>query len=155
MSGPQLHITLSKLNPQRHRIDIFRSDASIDGAELETRGFLLHDLMHFAIERALGLPHGFYGLLATGHDLMEVRQPELLSDSDRSALLNADTFVEPMLSVWQRQISVMDYVTQLSAPGLDADFVSHIQNHVRSLLDTWRHLPYGEGMCLLWEPPEI
>lgn len=154
MSGPQLHITLSKLNPQRHRMDIFRADATIDGVELETRSFLLHDLMHFAIERALGLQNGFYGLLAMGHDLMDVRQPELLSETERACLHTADALVEPMLSVWQRQLSVTDYVTQLSAPGLDAVFVSEVQAHVRSLLDTWRRLPYGDGMSLLWEFPE-
>ncbi len=47
-----MRISLTKLSDARHRFSYQRADGSGETLELETRRFLIHDLVHFALENA-------------------------------------------------------------------------------------------------------
>jgi hypothetical protein len=67
-----MRILMTRLNPDRHRFTIVRSDGSTESAELETRSLLVHDLVHYAVEIEVPFREGFYGLLAKGKRLSEL-----------------------------------------------------------------------------------
>ena len=61
-----MKILLTKLTDDRHQLAIERDDGSTESVELETRSFLLHDLVHYAVEAEAKIDDGFWGLLARG-----------------------------------------------------------------------------------------
>lgn len=65
-------ILFTRLTDERHRFAVEREGLPIESVELETRSFLVHDLVHFAVERTLGRQNSFYGLLARGTPLVSL-----------------------------------------------------------------------------------
>lgn len=63
----------------RDRVEIVRADGSRAFAEVPHKGPVPHDAVHYFVEYGLGLSHGFWGMLATGHD------PENLATLAREA----------------------------------------------------------------------
>ena len=61
-----MHVLLTKLSDLKHRVEVIRNDGTRDKAELETRSFLVHDLVHYAVEAIAGMTWGFFGTLAAG-----------------------------------------------------------------------------------------
>jgi hypothetical protein len=59
-------IRLTRLTNERHRLEVVRDDGTREARELETRGALPHDLVHYAVETEAGLRASFYGRLARG-----------------------------------------------------------------------------------------
>jgi hypothetical protein len=59
-------IRLTRLTNERHRLEVVRDDGTHEARELETRGALPHDLVHYAVETEAGLRSSFYGRLARG-----------------------------------------------------------------------------------------
>ena len=64
-----MQIRLTRLSHERHHLAIRRADGTRDGATLETRSYLLHDLWHLAVESEAALETGFWGCLARGKTL--------------------------------------------------------------------------------------
>ena len=62
-----LVITLKKVSPTRHQLTIRTEKGGIETCELETKTYLFHDLLHFAIESEAHLRESFYGLLDEGY----------------------------------------------------------------------------------------
>jgi hypothetical protein len=58
-----------KLTDDQHSLQVVRDDGSREEIECETRSFLEHDLLHFAVEREAGLHSGFWGHVARGMTL--------------------------------------------------------------------------------------
>ena len=59
-------IRFTRLANDRHRFELVRDDGTSEAHELETRGTLLHDLVHYAVETEAKLTASFFGLLAGG-----------------------------------------------------------------------------------------
>src|SRR4051794_36236340 len=71
---PQLTIELSKAVDGSVVLRCLRSDQSVTWHKHKSqyaRFFPLHDLTHFAVESALDLSRGFYGLIAAGWDIAD------------------------------------------------------------------------------------
>ncbi|RYD92308.1 MAG: hypothetical protein EOP61_25810, partial [Sphingomonadales bacterium] len=62
----ELKLRFTRLNEARHRFEAVRPDGVSEALEFETRSYLLHDFVHFAVEMEAGLQSGFYGQLARG-----------------------------------------------------------------------------------------
>ena len=58
-----LIIKFTNVSPTRHRFEMIREDGSREQADLETKTFLFHDLLHFAVESEAFLADSFYGKL--------------------------------------------------------------------------------------------
>jgi hypothetical protein len=67
-----MRVRLTKLDDQRHVLEVERDDRRRERVEVETRSTLLHDLTHFAVEQEAGLDAGFFGLLAAGKTFAEL-----------------------------------------------------------------------------------
>src|SRR4051794_8947581 len=74
-----MRIVLYKVSAARHGLEIVRDDGTRERVECETRSYLLHDLLHYAVESEAHLANGFWGLLAQGKTLAEL--------NDRTAAL--------------------------------------------------------------------
>jgi hypothetical protein len=64
-----LRIRIHKLNDEQHRLEIVRADGRCEEVLCETRSYLRHDFLHYAVESSAALTSGFWGLLASGTTL--------------------------------------------------------------------------------------
>ena len=67
-----MRIAFRKLTDERHVLTIVRDDGAREAVECETRSYLTHDLLHYAVESEVGLAGGFWGTLAAGATLARV-----------------------------------------------------------------------------------
>lgn len=147
-------IELTKLSDERHRLAVSRPGGAHEAAELETRSFLLHDLVHYAVEAEAGITDGFWGLLAEGHTLSELSNRTMTVPLSMGLAL-AERLVGPMQSVWNGRLDVNLYVEQActAAPDLvNAAFVARVRERLRGLWGEWRATPYRGTMELPWPP---
>ncbi|WP_437680930.1 hypothetical protein [Sorangium sp. So ce131] len=141
-----------------------RNNGQRDRVECETRSFLVHDLLHFAVESEAGLHGGFWGNLAKGKTLAE------LNDRTGEAMMAAESeeaaLVERVVSVLTGAVKGMTaekLVAQLvsyapatgwTPPGwLTVELVERVQEHMRRLLGHWKATPYRGEMRLEWPDP--
>lgn len=150
--GP-LKITFTRLDPKRHRMTIVRADGSTDSRELETRSFLQHDLIHFAVEIEAGLRGGFFGGLAAGARLGD---PGVL-DAERLAIeqvVGAFTGAQkeanpPAPEVFAAAVNAFIATTGGVPPAwLNAAYVTAVRERLRGLEGRWRATTFGEPMLL-------
>lgn len=73
-----MNVVISK-GESRDRIGIVRADGSRAETSFAKKGPFPHDAVHYAVERHLGLAHGFWGMVATG------RHPEEISGLAKAA----------------------------------------------------------------------
>jgi len=147
-----MRISFTKLSDQRHRMSIVRDDGTAESCELETRSFLLHDLVHHAVETEAPIDDGFWGLLARGTTLEE------LADRERPAPLSpgivvAEGLVGPMQSVYHGRLPVDLYLENAKNTGglvIDAAFVERVLARLRRLWGAWRATPFRGSLELDW-----
>ncbi|WP_218109853.1 hypothetical protein [Oligoflexus tunisiensis] len=131
-------------------MDIVREDGTSDHAELETRSFLLHDLIHYAVETELQIHDGFWGTLAAGAPLTPLKDGSMAPPLTDGAM-RAERIVSPLQSLWNGRISEEHYLSIMEGmPDVDAGFVKRVMNRLRSLWGHWRATPYRASMDLAW-----
>ena len=70
--GAPLRISFRKINEERHVLEVTRADGPTESVECESRSYLLHDFLHFAVESEARLGGGFWGNLAAGKTLAQM-----------------------------------------------------------------------------------
>jgi hypothetical protein len=98
---------------------------------------LPHDLAQFVVESVLGLPYGFWGLLASGATFESVRrrptQPgRRVISTHRAALMATEHAVNTHVAAWRANAPTP------AGPALEA------------MLTRWRALPVGEELRVEW-----
>lgn len=149
-----MHIVFTKLTDERHRLEIRRADGRAESVELETRTFLLHDLVHYAVEAEAGIDDGFWGLLERGATMAALSE-RTMEDPPSAGVALAERLVGPMQSVWHGRLDAALYVenTQPAAPEIvDAAFVERVRDRLRALWGHWRATPFRGAMELTWPP---
>ena len=58
-----VRLSFVKMTDERHALEVVRDDGRRERVECETRSYLMHDLLHFAVESEAG---GLWGRLAAG-----------------------------------------------------------------------------------------
>lgn len=136
-----MHIWFTRIDPARHRFRVARTTGDAIDLCLETRSFLLHDLAHYAIEAALETDHGFYGLLAAGVPLADLRQPEVLGEARLARLMNIE-----------RQAAMLQSAFKKNAPTPSPGWPL-----LRSLWGAWSKTRQGQALHLVWPgvAPEV
>lgn len=144
----QIHLT--RTSNTTHRIEITRADGSTESAVVDTRSFLVHDLVHFAVETELAQSQGFYGLLASGRAMAEINDRD--NPPPEPALMRIEGLVGPLQSLSQERGDAQALQAWFSAqdPSLPPDFVARILARMRRLLGHWRGTPFGQTMQLHW-----
>lgn len=151
-----MKVELTKLSNDRHRLTIRRDDGSAESVELETRSYLLHDLVHYAVEAEAKIADGFWGLLARGTTLAELSDRKKPPEAAGPGIALAESLVGPMQSVFNGRLDPALYVEQLGsvAPAIvDEAFVDRVCERLRKLTSFWRKTRFHEPMVLDWPPP--
>ena len=149
-----MQVCFTKLSAEQHRFAVLRGDGAREALVLESRSYLLHDWVHFAIEAELPIVDGFYGQLASGTPLaiLNDRSSPLAA---QGGLALAEALVGPMQSLYRGRLTPEAYLA-LAQPRLpervDAGFVERVRERLRRLAGLWRATPYGRDMVLAWPP---
>ena len=144
-----MNITFTKLDRQRHALELRRADGSIERTVLESAVFFLHDLTHYVVERLLKYERGFWGMLAAGHALADL-------SGKANPLTNELRFIEkivgPVQSAYMGHfppnfvptaIAHLDY-------SLPDRFAELALERLRALEREWTALPFGGQLKLEW-----
>jgi hypothetical protein len=155
-----MRVRLTKLSDAKHRLALIRDDGACESIELASRSFLWHDFLHYAVETNAGLHQSFWGLLAGGRTLADLR--DAMSEGAAPAGASEAAVTEAVVGV------LTDVVRERAAPGagiaglsrwfeaqnrelpawLSADFVERVRDHMRRLMGEWRAVPFGGEMEL-------
>jgi hypothetical protein len=155
-----MEIRLTRLTDDRHRLEIVRADGSREDATLETRSYLLHDLLHLAVEAEARLETGFWGCLAAGKTLADMNDRSGRAMQEYSgdmatveqavgALTSAAKGVDAatVMAGLQRWLDAQE---KAPPPWLDQAFIVRVQERMRGLMGHWRATRHGQTMTVSW-----
>ena len=146
-----LRILLTKLTNTHHRVEFVRANGVRDGAELQTRSFLLHDLVHFGVESEAKLRRAFYGTIADGMLYSEIaahppRNPEAVFTERVVAMLQKCAKGE--LKTYGFVAMLREFPDGGNADWLSQDFVKRALERVRRAQGQWKATPFRRTMEL-------
>ena len=154
-----MKIALRKISDERHALDVTRDDHTREHAECESRSLLVHDLLHFAIESEARLTGGFWGNLARGTTLADLKAIGMTMADAVPEMAMIERIVGALTGAVKGE-SASHLVTALRGHAetldwpmpewLTEDFVVAVQERMRQLLGRWRATPYGGSMELDW-----
>src|SRR5688572_8495429 len=105
----RMQVCFTKLSAERHRFAVIRGDSAREVLVLESRSYLIHDWVHFAVEAELPIIDGFYGRLASGTPLAQLNdRSQPLAAQGELAL--AEALVGPMQSVYRGRLTPEEYL---------------------------------------------
>ncbi|MCB9778554.1 MAG: hypothetical protein H6742_08340 [Alphaproteobacteria bacterium] len=145
-----MRIELRPCTPTHHELTVVRDDGSHETVRLETRSFLLHDLVHLAVEAEAGLAHGVWGTVADGASLTALRaEPD---DPAARELWLSERLTGPMQSVWNGRLDAERYLERVrgATPAVDEGFVDRVRTRLRALTGHWRSTRHGMVMVVEW-----
>jgi hypothetical protein len=164
-----MRITFHKISDERHALELTRGDGRRERVECETRSYLRHDLLHYAVESEAGVRSGLWGSLARGKTLaktlaeMNDREGQAMaSGSDEMAaveqLVGALHGAEKLGPAAEVVAGMRRFAASLGAtlpPWFTAELVAAVQERMRQLVGRWRATAYGSAMDLEWQdgPP--
>lgn len=141
-----MRIAFTKISDERHAVTIARIDGTSERVELETRGFLRHDLAHFAIELELPIRRGYWGCVASGASLTG----EGVAGSEAQL---AESLAGPIQTLFRMEAGPDAYLELLGAyspTSANRDLAARVHERVRQLRGHWKATPYGGEMELVW-----
>jgi hypothetical protein len=155
-----VRILFHKISDDRHRLAIERGPGAREEVECETRSYLVHDFLHYAVESEAGLAGGFWGRLAAGKTLAEMNDRTGAAMKDAAPELGAIEQVVGALHGSTKGIAAGELVAGIrrfaaslgtTMPGwLTEAFVAAVQGRMRRLQGHWRATPFGGDMELPW-----
>jgi hypothetical protein len=155
-----MEIRLTRLTDDRHQLEIVRADGSREGATLATRSYLVHDLLHLAVESEARLATGFWGCLARGKTLADMNDRtgrSMKEYSGEMATIEQTVGALSAAAKGARAGAVLAglrqwLVAQERDPPawLDEPFIVRVQERMRQLLGHWRATRHGQTMTVDW-----
>jgi hypothetical protein len=155
-----MQILFTRLTDERHRLEIVRADGSREGATLETRSLLLHDLLHLAVESEARFETGFWGCLARGKTLADMNDRTGQSMKEYSGdmatieqavgVLTAAAKGAPAAAVLAGLRRWVEAQKREPPAWLDEPFIVRVQDRMRQLLGHWRATRHGQTMTVSW-----
>ncbi|HEY7798454.1 MAG TPA: hypothetical protein VIA80_06800 [Hyphomonadaceae bacterium] len=149
----KLQIRFTRLSNTHHRFEAIRPDGGVETRELETRSFLLHDLVHYAIESEAGLRNSFYGQLARGASYDDVA-----GDAEGG---KTELVVGALQTASKGEPDPVAFVVQLQAywgniggqppSWLTPTLIAAALERLRQVQGRWRATKFGEAMELDFE----
>jgi hypothetical protein len=158
----ELRLRFTRLSPTDHRFEYRRLDGTGEALELETRSFLFHDLLHYALESEAQLKGSFYGILARigGYEELSVnggaalggelaiteRVAGALTGALQDDGLDHDAFVESVTEY-------LDLFDERAPRWLTPALVLAVRELMRQLMARWDATAAGEAMDLSFPSP--
>lgn len=156
-------VELKKVSPTHHAFTMVFANGGKETIQLETKTFLYHDLLHFAVESEAHLQHSFYGKLAKGQHYEDLQLPEMsvISGGGEDESLMTERIVGVMTGVLKGgkggEEAMGALHNLLSASGEEVpewftpDFVGRVKERMRTLEGAWKGTPFGSAMKLVFE----
>lgn len=166
-----MRIALHKLSDERHALELIRESGARERVECETRSYLMHDLLHYAVETEARLSAGFWGELARGKTLAQMNERTGAEEAAARGMLFAGMSDE--LAAIEQVVGVLSGLTKgrgsaelvsgmrryadnlgTALPDwVSVELVDAVQERMRRLVGRWKATPYGGSMELPWEVP--
>jgi hypothetical protein len=150
-----MRVRFHKLSDERHALEIVRDDGGCERVECETRSYLFHDFLHFAVESEARLATGFWGSLAAGKTLAALNDRSKPASTPEMARIEQ---VVGMLAGLAKGRSAAEISAALSSyqelqgdalPGwVTPPFVYGVEERLRQLTGHYRATAYGAVMEL-------
>lgn len=157
-----LTIELKKSSPTQHAFTLVFEGGGKETVQLETKTYLLHDLLHYAVESEVGLTDSFYGRLLKGYHYEDLATPEMsvaASGGEQEALMT-ERIVGLLTGVLKHNANgeqaLLGLTNLLGASGdavplwFTEEFVTRIKERMRKLEGEWEGTPFGESMTLVF-----
>ena len=153
------------------KITICRADGTTAAAHFPKKGPVPHDAVHLIVEEVLGLTHGFWGMIAAGHDpediqeiakaaghasakratapgaeILERIQAERIVEAAEAALWSGGTDVEGMRDLAEAGC----LASHVPLPSLPHAKAQEIMSRVRALRDDWASAALGHQLEHRW-----
>jgi SAM-dependent methyltransferase len=161
--GPTMEISLERLSPEEHRLALRRASGPEERVTLNTRSFLLHDLVHYSVEAEADLREAFWGSLAAGRSLEELGVQARQAWPEGSELAWAEGVVGPLQGALRRGQPAEELYRELERraedagevlpPFLDRPMLERAAQRCQQLLDRWSRLGIGGFIRLPWPVP--
>jgi hypothetical protein len=168
-----MRIAFRRIDDRRHVLELTRADGATESVECETRSYLVHDLLHYAVESEADLRGGFWWSLAAGKTLAQMNDrnaqtataapPLGTGMADAAGEMGAIEQIVGALHGATKGRSAHEVVTGVrrfnesigvpTPPWLTESFVERVQDRMRHLQGRWRATPRGGRMELAF-PPE-
>lgn len=158
MATSALIIRFTKISPTHHRFEYIRLDGTGEKLELDTKTFLFHDLLHFAVESRAKLSNSFYGLLARQNGYADFSKEDRDLSRFGPEAIGTEHVVGPMTGVIKGEVTPRELIVgasnifeayQQSIPAwLTEEFVLGIKEDMRKLQGYWNGTPFGTTMEL-------
>jgi hypothetical protein len=155
-----MRIAFLKISDERHTLEIIRDDGRREQVECETRSYLVHDLLHYAVETEAALDGGFWGNLARGKTLLDMNdRTGKAMQAENPEMAAIEGLVGPLSAAVKGRsaaemvagFSVYAAAMQSTAPEwLTERFVAAVQERMRKLMGEWKAIPFGGVMTLRW-----
>lgn len=147
-----MRVLFTRIANDRHALEVVRADGSRDRAELETRSFWLHDLVHLAVEAEAGIQDGFWGKIAAGRGLAE-RSDDLMAVEMLVGTVTGALSGAPAEDSVRR---ISGYFAQVGQgeklpPWLTSSCLMRVQERLRKLVGRWNGTPFGGTMEVVWK----
>lgn len=152
-----LQVNLKKISAERASLNCRRPDGTVTWSRVHPF-YPRHDLSHFAVETALGLRQGFFGLIADGWELADFIQKSAAARLPTEAIwaecavgvieLLTNTGA-PSLAEWQEALD-QSVAGQKLPPfrRVAANEYARLNSLRAALLQQWAALPVGETLTL-------
>lgn len=156
-----IRILFHKVSDDRHVLEIVRDDGRLERVDCETRSYLEHDLLHFAVETEASLRGGFWGALASGRTLAQMNDRARPTPYGTSEMMVIERVVGVLSGLTkgrtpEEMVSGLErYAASSSEPTpswLTTSFVAGVQERLRRLIGRWKATPFGGTMELRWPP---
>jgi hypothetical protein len=153
-----LTLGFTPLSATHHRFEYRRADGTGETLALETRSFLIHDLLHYAVEQEAGLRGSFYGLLDRigGYAELSLGAGGLGGEAQLTEMI-----VGPLSAALEADGDAESFVAMVGGHFADLDlrpprwftpaFVEAVRERMRRLTGQWEATPVGETMALDFE----
>jgi hypothetical protein len=152
-----LTLSITRTSPTHHRLEYVRADGTGESSDIESKSFLFHDFVHFALETEAHLNGGFFGLLAKGHTYAELSGKTPSEHESEEALL-IEQAVGIVTGVIKKTATPAEAVAAYKnmqdafgkpvPPWFTEQLIAKIQERHRKLLGHWNSMRFGETLEL-------
>lgn len=121
--------------------------------------FVLHDLSHFALEKALGYTTAFMGMLNNGTSIQDFEDRDI---RNKLTITKEALYAENMANLFLMETAQGNFTNlnevikqahdavskNYPAPVLTEENIANIRTALRNLISSWRSLPAGKTLQL-------
>ncbi len=155
-----LLLKLTRVSPTHHRLEYLREEGTGESAEIETKSFLFHDFVHFALETEAHLAGGFFGLLDRGHTYAELSGKKA-SEYEKGEAQEVEQAVGALTGLIMKRATVEESIAglkriadayqQMMPEWFTADVIKRVLERHRKLIGHWNSMRFGETLELQFD----